>query len=437
VFLSIFVKNRLFSFDHYHLWFHFQSLRWSQYLRGFGVLRLWPDMLFQSMSSPSQPGRKIKVLISAGEASGEMYGAALLESLRAEAALRAASIECFGLGGERMREAGCQTVIDANRVAVVGLAEVISHLPKIYREFHNLLREVDARKPDVAVLIDFPDWNLRLAKQLHKRGVPVVYYVSPQLWAWRKGRIKQIQKYVRKMLVIFPFEQEFYAKHAVEALFVGHPLAEIVESAMREPSAGVQRIALLPGSRRKEITMNLPTMLAAAAKLQGEFEFEIPCASTIDRGWMKAMLDKVRHAIPGAEHLRIELTRDSKATLAGARAAIVASGTATVEAAVVGVPFVMIYMVSPLTYFIGKNLVDVPHYGMVNLIAGRRVIPELIQRDFTAERVVRELEPLLKDGPQREQMLLDLREVREKLRGTNCGRASENAAKAVLEVVKA
>lgn len=381
----------------------------------------------------TETSRKIKVLISAGEASGDMYGAALLDALRAEAERSGQVIESFGLGGQRMREAGCDTVIDANRVAVVGLTEVLSHLPQIYGEFHKLLKEIDLRKPDVAVLIDFPDWNLRLAKQLKRRGIPVVYYVSPQLWAWRKGRIKQIQKYVRKMLVIFPFEQDFYAKNNVEAQFVGHPLAD-VEVAQTRINTG--RIALLPGSRRKEIRMNLPTMLAAAARLGGEYEFQIPCASTIDHAWMQSEVERVKHSI-GAGEMRIELTEDSKATLASSRAAIVASGTATVEAAVIGVPFVMIYMVSRMTYSIGKNLVDVPHYGMVNLIAGRRVVPELIQQDFTAERVVSELEPLIADGPRREQMLRDLAEVRAKLRGNGLGRAAENAARAVLEVARA
>ena len=385
----------------------------------------------------SQPGRKLKVLISAGEASGEMYGAALLDSLRTEAARSGEMIECFGLGGQRMREAGCETVIDANRVAVVGLVEVLSHLPQIYGEFHKLLREIDLRKPDVAVLIDFPDWNLRLAKQLKQRGIPVVYYVSPQLWAWRKGRIKQIQKYVSKMLVIFPFEEAFYAKNNVNAQFVGHPLAEVEIRVSANQNAGPHRIALLPGSRRKEILMNLPTILAAAAKLKGNYDFQIPCASTIDRNWMQSTVDQIRREIIGSERLKIELTSDSKATLASARAAIVASGTATVEAAVIGAPFVMIYMVSPLTYFIGKNLVDVPHYGMVNLIAGRRVVPELIQKDFTPERVVAELEPLIAEGERREQMLRDLREVRDKLHGSAQGKASDNAAKAVLEVAKA
>ena len=394
-------------------------------------------MLSESMSSPQTSARKIQVLISAGEASGEMYGAALLDSLRTEAAKNDRFIECFGLGGERMREAGCDTVIDANRVAVVGLAEVISHLPQIYREFHHLLKEVDLRKPDVAVLIDFPDWNLRLAKELHQRGIPVVYYVSPQLWAWRKGRIRQVQKYVRKMLVIFPFEQEFYAKQAVDALFVGHPLAEVETLMTTSNDAGLRRIALLPGSRRKEILMNLPTMLEAAVKLKGDYEFEIPCASTIDREWMKRTVEDLKRSIAGGTSLKIDLTDDSRTTLARARAAIVASGTATVEAAVIGTPFVMIYKVSPLTYLVGKNLVKVPHYGMVNLIAGRRVVPELIQQDFTAERVVKELEPLLAEGEGRGKMLRELAEVREKLRGTTTGKAAENAAKAVLEVAEA
>lgn len=369
-----------------------------------------------------------------------MYGASLIEALRKEAMRSDHDIETFGLGGLRMREAGCDTVIDANQVAVVGLAEVVSHLPSIYREFKKLVREIELRKPHVAVLIDFPDWNLRLAKELHKLGVPVVYYVSPQLWAWRKGRLKQVKKYVRQMLVIFPFEQEFYAGNGVDAKFVGHPLAEMErpEDATVMAQFGRKidavRVALLPGSRRKEILLNLPTMLEAAARLQDGYEFQIPMASTIDRVWMQLTLGELKRTVKGADRLKIELTHDSKRTLADARAAIVASGTATVEAAVIGTPFVMIYRVSPLTYAIGRHLVNVPHYGMVNLIAGRRVVPELIQGDFTPERVVAELEPLLGKSERREQMLRDLAEVREKLRGGADGRAAENAARAVLEV---
>ena len=389
-----------------------------------------------------------------------MYGAALLESLRAEAARDGISVESFGLGGERMREAGFESIVDANRVAVVGLIEVVKHLPQIYREFHALLREVDRRKPDVAVLIDFPDWNLRLAKELHKRGIPVVYYVSPQLWAWRKGRISQIKKYVRKMLVIFPFEQEFYAKNSVEAQFVGHPLAEVERSrSSREEYAtkyGLDPhkhwIALLPGSRRGEVHRHMQRMLSVANRLtmkdaaNGDrtktfvdrcpYEFILPLASSLkmeDLG-VHVFNKKIEdHKFP----FRITVVNDAREALGHSRGAVVASGTATVETAIMGTPFVMVYRLSGLTYAIGKRLVDVPHYGMVNLIAGRRVVPELIQDDFTAERVVAELEPLLADGPRREQMLRDLQEVREKLRGSALGKASENAARAVFEVAKA
>jgi lipid-A-disaccharide synthase len=417
-----------------------------------------PVILFTSMSLTAENQRKIRVLISAGEASGEMYGAALLDSLRAEAAREAASIEGFGVGGERMREAGFETVVDANRVAVVGLIEVVRHLPQIYREFHRLLREVDRRKPDVAVLIDFPDWNLRLAKELHRRGIPVVYYVSPQLWAWRKGRIAQVKAYVKKMLVIFPFEQEFYAKNGVEAQFVGHPLAEVERpQGSREEYAAKYGldphkhwIALLPGSRRGEVHRHMQTLLRVANRLtmkdaaHGDrqktfiercpYEFLLPLASSLkveDLGVPVLDGKIVDHKFP----LRIAVVDDAREALGQSRGAVVASGTATVETAIMGTPFVMVYRLAGLTYAVGKRLVDIPHYGMVNLIAGRRVVPELIQQEFTAERVIAELEPLLGETARREQMLRDLHEVRDKLRGSSSGKASDNAARAVLEVM--
>ena len=193
-------------------------------------------------------------------------------------------------------------MVHARDVAVVGLFEVLSHLPGIYREFHKLLAEVDRRRPDVAVLIDFPDWNFRLAKQLHRRGIPVVYYVSPQLWAWRKGRLKLVQRYVREMLVIIPFEREFYAQHGVEVEFVGHPLSELEPPEVsREEFAqrwGLDApkpwIALLPGSRRKELRLNLPAMLGAAARLGAEFEFVMPVASTLDKDWVREQIARLR-----------------------------------------------------------------------------------------------------------------------------------------------
>ncbi len=372
--------------------------------------------------------RPLRVLISAGEASGEMYGAELPAALSGlggcsgNAALPAAGVrpvECFGMGGERMREAGCELVVDARDVAVVGLFEVLSHLPGIYREFHKLLAEVERRRPDVAVLIDFPDWNLRLAKQLHRRGIPVVYYVSPQLWAWRKGRLKQVQRYVSQMLVIIPFEREFYGQNGVQVEFVGHPLSELEppevsreEFARRwELDAARSWIALLPGSRRKELRLNLPAMLEAAERLGSGFEFIMPVASTLDKDWVRGQIALC------SPNVKVKLTDDAAASLLHARVAVVASGTATVEAALIGTPFVMVYRVSGLTWAVGRHLVKLPYYGMVNLIAGHEVVPELIQDRFTPENVEREVRALLEDGPARQRMKEALAEVRGKLRG--------------------
>jgi len=372
-----------------------------------------------------------------------MYGADLLQALQALAHERGSGpIECFGLGGERMREAGCDTVIDARDVAVVGLAEVVSHLPGIYRAFHRLLREVDRRRPDVAVLIDFPDWNFRLARQLHRRGIPVVYYVSPQLWAWRQGRIKLVQRYVKKMLVIFPFEREFYARHGVDAEFVGHPLTEIAPpvepreafAARHRLDPGKPWIAILPGSRRKELMLNLPGILGAVDRLGSGYEYLLPVASTLQVDWVRAQVETLRSA--GSPRTKITFVPSSRAALAQARAGIVASGTATVEAAVIGTPFVMIYRVSPLTWFLGRRLVRLTNFGMVNLIAGREVVPELVQDRFTSEAVEEALRPLLSDGLRRSQMLKDLAEVRRKLSAGEGHIAAERAATMVWKVAR-
>ena len=389
------------------------------------------------MTIPSQSAvaRPLRVLISSGEASGELYGAELLTALRG---LHDGSVECYGMGGERMKAAGCELLVEAKDVAIVGLFEVLSHLPSLYRRFHRLLDEVDRRRPDVAVLIDFPDWNLRLARELHRRGIPVVYYVSPQLWAWRRGRIRQVQKYVREMLVIFPFERDFYLKHGVEAEFVGHPLSELAPpNITREDfaarwglDASKQWIALLPGSRRKELRLNLPAIVGAAQRLGTEFEYVMPVASTLDAGWVREQV-----ALCGGE-INIHLCDDARAALLHSRVGVVASGTATVEAALIGTPFVMVYRLAGLTWTLGRHLVSLPHYGMVNLVAGRRVVPELIQDGFTPETVEREVRRLLPDGEPRREMLAALDEVRQKLRGeladrvAACGRTAMRAVEA-------
>jgi lipid-A-disaccharide synthase len=346
-----------------------------------------------------------------------------------------------------MREQGCELVAHARDVAVVGLFEVLSHLPGIYRQFHNLLAEADRRRPDVAVLIDFPDWNFRLAEQLHRRGIPVVYYVSPQLWAWRKGRLKLVQRYVSEMLVIIPFEREFYASHGVQVEFVGHPLSELEppqvtreEFADRcglDPSR--RWIALLPGSRRKELRFNLPAILGAAARLGPEFEYVMPVASTLDEAWIREQIALCNTPVD------VKLAADARAALLHSRVGVVASGTATVEAALIGTPFVMVYRVAGLTWALGRHLVKLPYYCMVNLVAGREVVPELVQAGFTPESVEHGVRTLLEDGPARQQMIDSLAEVRGSLRGAlaaapgvgpGCQTTAQRAARAVLRVAE-
>src|SRR6266567_2497018 len=375
-------------------------------------------------------------LVSAGEASGDTYGAQLVEALHQ----LAPGASFFGMGGEKMRAAGCDLLVHANEVAVVGLVEVLTHLPGIRRRFKHLVAEAAQRKPDAAVLIDFPDFNLRLARELHRLGIPVFYFVSPQVWAWRSGRVKQIKKYVRKMIVIFPFEQDFYKQHGVDVCYVGHPLAYApAPQISREEfaakyglNAEKQWIALLPGSRKKEVRLNLPVILEAAALLQKQgtdFEYVLPVASTLDHEWLRAQL--------AASQLPIKLTDNARATLMHARAGVVASGTATVEAALAGTPFVVVYRLAPLTWLLGRRLVRLDTFAMANLIAGKKIVTELIQRGFTSESVVRALDKIIPDGPARAQMLADIHEVQTKLRDrTDAGAPVARAAQEIMGSLK-
>jgi lipid-A-disaccharide synthase len=367
------------------------------------------------------------IFISAGEASGELYGAQLASLLRQ----KLPQAELIGMGGERMRAAGVDCIVRAEDMAVMGFTEVVEHLPRIYGEFRKLRRAIRERRPQVAVLIDFPDFHFRLFREFHRLGIPVIYFVSPQLWAWKKHRIKQVQKYVRRMLVIFPFEEQFYRNRGVNAEFVGHPLAELPPpSVTREEFARANSldpaltwIALLPGSRMREIRDHLPTMLDAARLLaernpSQRLQFVIPLAPTL-HAEQRAQVDSLIAAHTGSLSVHLISGGQEVSPTAGglfhARASVVASGTATVEAALIGNPFVVVYRVSPLTYAIAKRVVSVPHVAMANLIAGRRVVPELIQHDFTAQNIVEHLQPLLPDGPSRESMIQELTVVREAL----------------------
>jgi lipid-A-disaccharide synthase len=452
------------------------------------------------------------IFISAGEASGEHYGALLIDALKVQLAASGQAANFIGMGGPRMEAAGLLTIVRSEDMAVMGLTEVVLHLPRIWREYRKLKRAIRRHPPGVAILIDFPEIHFRLAKEFHRLGVPVIFFVSPQLWAWKKHRIKLVHQYIDKMLVIFPFEEPFYRERGVPAEFVGHPLAELpLPAVTREDFAAANHldpgkiwIGLLPGSRPREIRDHLPTLLQAACGIQVlkghgfgraanglrtdvalaaegmcgveevipqglkpgfsihgssarlkscpfkasdssntgnadpstapdaksasdsaqddrvSFEFLIPLAPTLNA----AQREEVRNLVKNHSHgLTVRLIDDmgaegsagptaGGAVLLYARASIVASGTATVEAALIGNPFVVVYRVSALTYAIAKRVVTVPHVAMANLIAGKQVVPELIQSDFTAENIVQQIAPLLPDGPPRQSMMQELAQIR-------------------------
>lgn len=374
----------------------------------------------------------VRILISAGEASGEMYGAQLIEALRR----RQPDLEFFGAGGGRMRAAGCDIVVDAKDLSVVGITEILSHLPRIYGLFRKLIREADKHRPDLAIVIDSPAFNWRVARQMRKRGIPVVYYVCPQFWAWRQGRVRLLRDYVDKALVIFLFEEAFYRERGVDATFVGHPLADLPRptvtradyAAEHKLDASKTWITLMPGSRVKEVSMNLPVMLESAVKLGWGHEFLLPVARTLDPGFIRSLMPRP---------LPIHLVPESLPALHHSHAGIIASGTATVEAAMMDTPFVMVYRVSPLTYRLGRSRVKVSYFAMVNLIAGEEIVPELIQQDFTAEKVVARLNEVLPFGPARDKMLAGLAAVRARLHGPerDARHAADRAAEAILALM--
>lgn len=350
-----------------------------------------------------------KIFLSAGEASGEHYAAQLIPAVRN----LVPNTDFFGLGGQRMEALGFRRIVRAEDVAVMGITEIVRHIPRIYREYRRLKSSIAKERPDAAILIDFPDVNLSLARTLHKLDIPVIYFVSPQLWAWKKYRIHRVRRCVDRMLVIFPFEEAFYRKHGVNATFVGHPLTKTpLPSISRKGFADQYRldpskqwVGLLPGSRFKEVRLNLPEMIEAARQLHEPVAYLLPLAPTLT----PEHVDQVRSMLP--DNPRITLVNDARATLHHARASVVASGTATVEAALIGNPFIVVYKVSRLTYSVAKRVVKVPHVAMVNLIAGREVVPELIQSDFTAANVVTQLRSLLHDEAERSRMQAGLAQV--------------------------
>jgi lipid-A-disaccharide synthase len=384
---------------------------------------------------------RLRLMIVAGEDSGDAHAAALVRHLRERAP--EASFELFGSTGGRMREAGVESVVREDDLAITGLLEIGRALPKFWRAYRALRRAALERRPDAVILVDWPDFNLRLARALHRRGLKVVYYVSPQLWAWRSHRVRQVRRDVDLMLTILPFERDWYAGRGFARVeYVGHPLAGEVRAAYgREEFCRRHRldptsplVALLPGSRRKEFERILPLMLDAAARVSAErpdAQFVVVLAARRARAEAEEL---IRNGTPsGALAGRVRVVEhETREALAAADAAAVCSGTATLEAAMAGVPLVVVYKESFVNWHVLGSLIRVEHYGLVNLVAGRRLAPELMQYDLTGPRLARELLSLL-DAEANARARAELREVVARL---GEGGASARAADAVLAAVR-
>jgi lipid-A-disaccharide synthase len=374
-----------------------------------------------------------KIVMSAGEASGDLYASLVVEELRRIYP----DAEFFGCTGPRLRRAGVQTIVDAASLAVVGLIEVVAHIPRIYGEYRKLLAEACSRKPDLAILTDSPDFHLRVARKLVKQGIPVVYLVAPQVWAWRKGRLKTIRRTIARLLCIFPFEEKFFTDEGVRATYIGHPLVGLVRPSLSRDeffkkhrlATGRPLVSVLPGSRRGEAARHLPALLDAAERLYREKAVNLVLPASATTG-----VEFFRERIGRSPILVIE--GESWDAMAHADLALAASGTVTVEAAILGTPMVTFYKVTLPSWVAGKLLVRVPFYSMVNLIAGRALAPELMQGEMTGERIAAEAQRLLADGPARREMIAGLAEVRDKLAAGSGVAPARRAAAIVQEILE-
>ena len=375
----------------------------------------------------------MQIMISSGEASGDLYAGALAAELRA----RVPDVKIFGFGGPRLAAAGGDLVGDFTKFSVTGLVEALRVVPRSFSLLRRLARQAQERRPDVFVAIDFPDFNFRLMRALRRLGIPVVYYISPQLWAWRPGRMNTMRAGVDRVLVIFPFEEELYRAAGIDARFVGHPLVDLAKAVQPRPVflrdcglvADAPTVALLPGSRPNEVERTVPVLLAALPLIRArvpDVQFTVACAANIEDSQFAPLL-------AGGEGVKrpVLVRNRSDDVIAAADVAITASGTATVQCALHECPMVVVYRLSPLTYRLGKRFVTVDMYAMPNLVAGRRIVPELIQDDFTPERVSDETVSLLADGARRARTRDELRRVRQQLGESG---ASGRAADAILEI---
>jgi lipid-A-disaccharide synthase len=373
----------------------------------------------------------VPVLISAGEASGDMYAARLALALR-----RRADVDLFGMGGPKMRAAGVETVVDAAEVGVLGVVEIVHKLPALRRAWKRLISEIDQRRPAIAILTDFPAFHLRLSRVLRRKHVRNVYFVCPQFWAWRPWRVRLVKRRFVRGLCIFPFEEEFYRKAGVPTDWIGHPLVDAVRTPVSreafaaryglDPKASI--VAVLPGSRPTELAHHMPQLIAAIAKMKAgeQKQFVFAAAPGLTQAQVRVHMSAEASNITIVEDATYEL-------LATADVAIVSSGTATVEAALIGIPMVVVYRVAPFTAWVVRHLARTRLFAMVNVLAGKEIVPELIQDAFTPDNVVRETERLLGSAEAREEMRRELGRVREKLGPPG---AIERAADIIAEMIQ-
>ncbi len=366
-----------------------------------------------------------RVYFSAGESSGDMHGANLIRAMRE----LDPNIECVGYGGQRMAAAGMTLQQDLASQAIMGFAEVVKHLSFFRELYRRTVMDFEYQPPDCLVVIDYPGFNMQIMKRAQLLGIPVVWYISPQVWAWKKGRIYVIARNAKKVLVILPFEERIYKHLGVDCTYVGHPLLDqIAATEIKGTYEGSTTIMLMPGSRAQEIERHLATMIEVARGIREKYpeaRFVAPLVDAAREAQVRAL----------ADGFPLETTiGNTYELLSAARFCLVASGTATVETTLFGVPMIVMYKVSPITYWLARMLVRVAHIGMVNLLAGKRIVPEFVQGEANAARILPEALELIADGPRREQMLADLQSVREKLGGPG---ASKRAAEQVLAVIKA
>ena len=367
----------------------------------------------------------LPILLSAGETSGDMYAARLAKALQARL-----DVQIFGMGGPQMREAGVEIITDYSEVAVVGITEIVKHLPSLRRAMERMVREAERRKPALAILTDFPGFHLRLARKLQSRGIRNVYYICPQFWAWRPWRAKLIRRRFVKALCIFPFEDRFFRDAGVATDFIGHPLVGAVQATKDRKQfceahgldAARTLVTILPGSRTGELIHHLPVLQETCARINGKKPAQFVVAAA-----HRNVAEQIKSGWPGGLTLRI-VEGETYNALAAADAAIVSSGTATIEAALLNVPMVVVYRVSPLTATLAKPLVRTSYFAMVNLIAEREVVRELVQDDFTPEKVAAATLQLLQEPNARATQREGLEEVRRRLGPPN---AVERAAELI------